>query len=1051
MTPERWKQIDDLAQSALEHGGDQRASFLDEACAGNDSLRREVESQIAYQQQASKFLEEPAFKHAAELIADPQTETESMEGRTISHYSILRKLGAGGMGEVYLAQDTTLSRKVAIKFLSQNSVAGEQARKRLVREAKAAAALDHPHICGVHEVGEEADHSFIVMQYVEGETLASRIQRQPLELREAIEIAVQIADALAEAHSHRIIHRDVKPQNVMLTLSGQVKVLDFGLARVVREGSLIDSIEETESLLTAPGSVIGTVPYMSPEQVRGEALDGRSDIFSFGAVLYEMLSGRNPFQGESVGATMSSILTKDPAPLARYASDVPDELQRIVRKALSKDKEGRYQGIKDLLIDLREVKQELEFEAKLERSSGQTFRDLATTNEGDSSGGRAEAETAPQQTVNTGETFTTSTTSSSRVVIGEIKRHKLGVSLTLAALVIAAVAAYFYFHRQPVLTDKDTILLADFVNTTGDADLDGTLKMALAVQLEQSPFLNLFSDERVRETLRYMERSPDERVTKEIAREICERQGLKALLAGRVSNLGSHYVIALEAINAHTGDVIARQQEEAESKEQVLRTLGQAATKLREKLGESLSSIQKFDAPIEQVTTTSLEALKAYSLAQEANTRGNYSESMTHANRALELDPNFMRAYQTQSSNYAFLGQWELTIEFATKAFELRDRVSELERLTISQGYYISITGELDKATEVLEYMKQTYPRSPAQNNLGVQYSVSGQYEKALEEFREAITLNPTAAIPYYNLARTFTYLNRFAEAKEILNQALARKLDIPQYHFLLYAIAFINGDGAEMKQHVDWANSRQGEFGHLNWQSWTAAFAGQGRQARAFASRAFDAAAGRNAKEVAANSATTQALTDAVFGNCKQVKEDTAKGIALAHTAYPFWDAAIALAVCGEVGRAQALVDEYAKRFPKNTLGKAIWLPMIRATTELRRNNPAHAIDLFEGTKQYEAAAKFWPPYIRGQAYLKLRKGSEAAAEFQKILDHRGWDPTSYLYPLAHLGLARAAALKGDVAGSRKAYQDFLALWKDADADLPILIEAKKEYAALK
>ena len=1051
MTPERWKQIDELAQSALERVADERAAFLDEACAGDDALRREVESQIAYQQQASKFLEEPAFKHAAELIAGSQTESESMEGRTISHYSILHKLGGGGMGEVYLAQDTMLSRKVAIKFLSQNSVAGEQARKRLVREAKAAGALDHPHICAVHEVGEEADHSFIVMQYVEGETLASRIQRQPLEFREALDIAVQVADALAEAHSHRIIHRDVKPQNVMLTASGQVKVLDFGLARVVREGSLIDSIEETESLLTMPGSVIGTVPYMSPEQVRGEALDGRSDIFSFGAVLYEMLSGRNPFAAESVGATMSSILTKDPAPLARYASDVPDEFQRIVRKALSKDKEGRYQVIKDLLIDLRQLKQESDFEAKLERSIDPVVRDRSTTPEQTGSGGRAEAETAPQQTVHTGDSFTKSTTSSSRVVNGKIKRHKLGASLALAALLIAAVAAYFYFHRRPVLTDKDTILIADFVNTTGDPVLDGTLKMALAVQLEQSPFLNLFSDERVRETLRYMERSPDERVTREIAREICERQGLKALLAGSVSNLGSHYVIALEAINAHTRDVLVRVQEEAESKEQVLRTLGQAATKLREKLGESLSSIQKFDAPIDQATTTSLEALKAYFLAAEANTKGNYPESIKHANRAIQLDPNFEKAYQTQSSNYAYLGQSELAIQFATKAFDLRDRVSELERLGISQGYYMSITGELDKATEVLEYMKQTYPRSPAQNNLGVLYGLSGQYEKAIELYREAVALNPTVAICYYNLARGFVNLNRFAEAREILDQALARKLDIPQYHFLLYAIAFINGDGAEMKQQVDWANARPGEFGHLNWQSWTAAFAGQGRQARAFSNRAFDAAEGRNAKETAAGSAIEQALADAVFGNCEQVKEGTAKGIALAHTAYPFWNAAIALAACGEVGRAEALVDEYSKRFPKNTLGKAIWLPMIRATTELRRNNPALAIDLFEGTKQYEAAAKFWPPYTRGQAYLKLRKGVEAAAEFQKILDHRGWDPTSYLYPLAHLGLARAAALTGDVAGSRKAYQDFLALWKDADADLPVLIEAKKEYAALK
>jgi eukaryotic-like serine/threonine-protein kinase len=623
MTPERWKQIDELAQAALERGGDQREAFLDQGCAGDEALRHEVESQIAYQLQASKFLEEPAFKHAAELMADPQTETESMEGLTISHYSILRRLGEGGMGEVYLAQDTTLSRKVAIKFLSHYSVAGEQARKRFVREARAAAALDHPHICAVYEVGEEAGYNFIVMQYVDGEMLASRIHRQPLEFREALKIAVQIADALAEAHSHGIIHRDVKPQNVMLTASGQVKVLDFGLARVVHEGSLIDSIAETESVLSVPRLVIGTIPYMSPEQVRGEALDARSDIFSFGAVLYEMLSGRHPFLGESVGATMSSILTKEPAPLARYASDVPDELQRMVRKALSKDKDVRYQGIKDLLIDLRELKQELEFEAKLERSTGPEFRDEATLNEGDSLGGRKEAETAPKQTVHSDESFITQTTSSTRVVIGEIKRHKLRVSLTLAAIVIAAVAVFIYFSRKPVLTDKDTILLADFVNTTGDPVLDGTLKTALAVQLEQSPFLNLFSEERVRQTLRQMARSPDERLTPEIAREICQRQGIKAVLTGSISSLGSHYVITLEAMNAQTGDVIARQQVEAANTEQIIGMLGQAASKFRAKLGESLPSIQKFDVPIKQATTSSLEALNAFSQGEEQHAKGN--------------------------------------------------------------------------------------------------------------------------------------------------------------------------------------------------------------------------------------------------------------------------------------------------------------------------------------------------------------------------------------------------------------------------------------------
>ncbi|HTF38081.1 MAG TPA: protein kinase, partial [Blastocatellia bacterium] len=960
MTPQRWKQIDELAQAALERGGDQRTVFLDEACAGDDSLRREVESQIAYQQQASKFLEEPAFKHAAELIADPQTEAESMEGRTISHYSIQRKLGAGGMGEVYLAQDTTLNRKVAIKFLSQNSVAGEQARKRLVREARAAAALDHPHICAVYEVGEEAGYSFIVMQYVDGETLSSRIQRQPLEFREVLDIAVQIADALADAHSHKIIHRDVKPQNVMLTASGQVKVLDFGLARLVREGSLIDSIKETESLLTAPGSVIGTVPYMSPEQVRGEALDGRSDIFSFGAVLYEMLSGRNPFAAESVGATMSSILTKEPAPLARYASDVPDELQRIVRKALSKDKEGRYQGIKDLLIDLRELKQELEFEAKRERSTDPLVRDRSTTLEQAGSVGRTEAETAPQQTVHTDESFTTPTTSSTKVVIGEIKHHKLGVSLTLAALVIAAVAAYFYFHRQPVLTDKDTILLADFVNTTGDPVLDGTLKTALAVQLEQSPFLNLFSDERVRQTLRQMARSPDERVTREIALEICQRQGIKAVLAGSISRLGSHYVIALEAMNAQTGDVIARQQVEAENMEQVLNMLGQAATKIREKLGESLPSIQKFDAPITQATTSSLEALKAFYLGQKQRGMGNESEAIPLYRRAVELDPDFALAYAELALAHSNSGQNGPAAESAKKAFELRHRVSEREKFEISARYYRSATGEMYKLIELAEQWKSTYPSDSVPHNLlAISYNTIGRYEKVIEETREAIRLRPKFIAAYSQMATAYVRLNRFDEARAVIEEAFAQNIDVQFLHYRLYVIAFIQGDAAGMRRQIDWASDRPDGSEAFGWQAETAAFSGQMRQVQEFSRRGSELNQRGNI-ETAARLTEPDAARNAVLGNCRKAPENAATAQILAR-ALVFNARSntavmrpIALALCGEIAQAQSLANELAKENPKDTAINAIWLPTIRAAIEIRKDNAAGAIQLLQAVGPY-------------------------------------------------------------------------------------------------
>ena len=1049
MNREQYEHLTKLFHAILEIAPEQRAAFLDQVTDGDVELRRELESLLIAHEQRAGYTEKPPDDIAAGMLAHQDNSAvgaASLPPNTrIDRYEIRSLLGKGGMGEVYLAEDTTLRRLVALKLLPVAASANEDRMRRFVQEARTAAALSHPHIAQIFEVGEYNGTDFIAMELVDGVTLRTKIHSEHTDLRKLLKYLQQVAEGLAKAHAAGIVHRDLKPDNIMITQDDYAKILDFGLAKLVETerasglGSQSSSEVGTRIIMqqSLAGMVMGTAGYMSPEQAQGKVkeIDQRSDIFSFGCILFEAATAHKPFEGQDLLDSLHKIVHAPTPQIKETNASAPHELQRIVRRCLAKDPDERYQTIKDVALELKEVRQGM-----AEPAETLTTGPLSVGTE--TSGRRLTEQSA-------------TSTSSAEYLINQIKSHKRSAAITLAALVITATAlAYFFYfkpNRAPALTDQDTILIADFVNTTGDAVLDGTLKTALAVQLEQSPYLNLLSDDRVREMLRYMERSPDERVTKQIAREICERQGLKAFLAGTVSNLGSHYVISLEAINAHSADVIARQQEEAESKEQVLRTLGQAATKLREKLGESLSSIQKFDAPIEQATTTSLEALKAYSLAAEANRRGNYSESIKHANRALGLDPNFMRAYHVQSSNYAMLGQWELTIQFATKAFELRDRVSELERLQISQGYYISITGELDKATETLEYMKKIYPRSGPNNNLGNQYAVSGQYEKAIEAYREAITLEPTAAIPYSNLAGAFISINRLAEAKEILNQALALKLDATLLHYRLYVIAFLNGDAAEMKRQVDWASAKSGEFAHLDWQSLTAAFAGQRRQARLFSSRAFDAAEGRNAKEDEARIATTQALTDAVFGNCEQVKEGTAKGITLAHTASPFWDAAIALAACGELGRAQALLDEDAKRFPKNTLGNAIWLPMIRATIELRRNKPAQAINLFEGTKQYEAAAKFWPPYTRGQAYLKLGKGAEATAEFQKILDHRGWSPLSPLYPLAHLGLARAAVLTGDISKARQAYQDLFALWKDADADLPVLIEAKKEYEKLK
>lgn len=964
----------------------------------------------------------------------------------LGHYKIRAKLGAGGMGEVFLAHDLTLDRPVALKILPAEVASDKQRMRRFLQEAKTASALNQPNILTIFEIGETDSAYFIATEFIDGETLRQRMTHKRHGVIETLEIAMQVASALASAHKASIIHRDIKPENIMVRHDDAVvKVLDFGLAKLTERQPVtgVDTSAPTHALVnTDPGVVMGTTQYMSPEQVRGREVDARTDIWSLGCVIYELVAGHPPFEEATTSDLVASILSeKDPPPLARYAREVPAELERIVSKALRKDREERYQLMKDLALDLKSLKQRLEFEADLER----------TTSPEERKGGLVAA-TANAATAHTSNRAVATTTASAEYVINEIKRHKRGAALAVATFVIATAALYFYFNRAPALTEKDTILLADFVNTTGDPVFDGALKQALAVQLEQSPFLNIFPDQRVQETLRLMGRSPDERVTKDVAREICERQGIKALLTGSIASIGSRYVIGLEAINAHTGDVIAREQVEAESKEEVLSILGKATTKLRGELGESLRSIEKFDAPIEQATTSSLEALKAYSLGVELNKRGKYLEMIPYFKRAVELDPNFAIAYARLSLGYYTSGQRLLAAKAAQKAFELRDRASEREKFYIASRYYSDATGEVEKAIEVYELWMKTYPRGELPNtNLSARYREIGQFDKTIEQASEAIRRNPNISAAHLNLAVSLMRLNRFDEARESYERAVSLKLDYIWIHYGLYQLAFIRGDNAKMRQAIEWVGGKPDEYFTLGWQAETAAFAGQARKAHEFSSRAADMAMRRDVKEVAADFIAVAAARDAVFGVCRQANEDTAKALAIARSNSSLRHVALALALCGEVGQAQSLADELAKQNPKATLINAVWMPSIRAAIETHRNNPAEAIQQLQAPIPYEGAAFFWPTYLRGQAHLRGRAGIEATVEFQKILEHRGWDPTSYLYPLAHLGLARAASLTGDTATSRQAYEDFFALWKDADPDIPVLREAKKEYEKLR
>jgi serine/threonine protein kinase/tetratricopeptide (TPR) repeat protein len=982
---------------------------------------------------------------------------------TISNYRILSKIAAGGMGEVYLAEDMRLGRKVALKLLAEELTQNRDRLSHFDQEAYAASALNHPNIITIYEMGDEGGRHFIATEFIDGVTLREHLSGASIDFPKVLNIGIQIAGALEEAHAAGIVHRDIKPENVMIRRNGHVKVLDFGLAKLTEAPPSADETDAEAVTLARVQTDPGVSQYMSPERARGKPIDARTDIWSLGVVLYELAAGRPPFKGATGTDVIVAIAKSDPLPIARFAPDVPAEFDWIVMKALRKDVAERYQTIRELESDLKKLKQRLEFQTELVRSMGPERLTSSLTASGlgqadtEIPGGKPIFDTAvPGQAKPSGLPPSAAPTraSSAEYIIGKIKRHKIAVAvIALVVVLIAGAIAFVWSSRnRATLTDKDTILLADFINTTGDPVFDGTLRQALSVQLGQSPFLDIFSEERVREALRFMGRSPDERVTRDVGREICRRQGLKALLVGSIASLGNHYVITMEAINAQTGDGIALEQAEAENKEQVLRTLGEAAVKLREKLGESLQSIQKFDAPIEQATTSSLEAFQAFSLGVEQQQKGKYLEAIPFLKRATEIDGNFALAYARMASMYYNGRQFDLAAAASQKAFELRDRVSERERLYISAGYYDNVTGELEKYLETLELWKRTYSREAGpHNNLAVKYNELGVFDKAGEAAREAIRLNPSSASGYSILAAALVGLKSFDEAKAIIAQAQAQKLDTTPMRRTLYRIAFVQGDAAAMQQQIEWLKGRPDDYLAQGWQSETAAFAGQLRKAKELSNRAFEIAESRDLKDVAAQIAVGGAGRDAQFGDCAQVKEQTARALAISQRPLTMANAANALAACGEFSQAQTIISELTRRSPKDTVLNKILLPLVQARIELQRGSTVQAIQLLETTRPFEGYALFQIAYLRGQAYLNQQRGAEAAAEFQKILDHRGSQPTSPLFSLAQLGLARAAALSGDTARARQAYQDFFALWKDADPDILVLQEARREHEKLK